>query len=65
MAGTRLHKPLGLIYVFAIASGAMISSGLFVSPDAPGVVAVFVLAGSPQGLRDVLLLSQRGRQAAT
>ena len=52
MADTaRLHKGLGLVHVFAIATGAMISSGLFILPGmahalaGPGVVWSYVLAG--------------------
>ncbi|MFW6153867.1 MAG: amino acid permease [Planctomycetota bacterium] len=46
-----LRKGLGLVHVFAIASGAMISSGLFVLPGmahalaGPGVVWSYLLAG--------------------
>ncbi len=46
-----LRKGLGLIHVFAIASGAMISSGLFVLPGlahaaaGPGVAWSYLLAG--------------------
>ncbi|MFP4053877.1 MAG: amino acid permease [Phycisphaerae bacterium] len=48
---TELHKGLGLIHVFAIASGAMISSGLFVLPGmahalaGPGVIWSYLMAG--------------------
>ncbi|MCF7916733.1 MAG: amino acid permease [Candidatus Omnitrophica bacterium] len=47
----NLSKSLGLIHVFAVASGAMISSGLFVIPGlahamaGPGVVWSYLLAG--------------------
>lgn len=47
----KLTKELGLIHVFAIASGAMISSGLFVLPGlaharaGPAVVLSYFLAG--------------------
>ena len=49
-AGSELKKGLGLIHVFAIASGAMISSGLFILPGlahaeaGPAVVASYFLA---------------------
>jgi len=48
---TKLKKGLGLVHVFAIASGAMISSGLFILPGlahamaGPGVIWSYVLAG--------------------
>jgi len=48
---TELKKGLGLVHVFAIASGAMISSGLFILPGlahamaGPGVIWSYVLAG--------------------
>ena len=48
---TDLKKGLGLVHVFAIASGAMISSGLFILPGmahaqaGPGVIWSYVLAG--------------------
>jgi amino acid transporter/mannitol/fructose-specific phosphotransferase system IIA component (Ntr-type) len=48
---TQLHKGLGLTHVFAIASGAMISSGLFVLPGmahalaGPGVIWSYLMAG--------------------
>ncbi|MBN1421451.1 MAG: amino acid permease [Planctomycetes bacterium] len=48
---THLRKGLGLIHVFSIASGAMISSGLFVLPGlaharaGPAVVVSYLLAG--------------------
>ncbi len=53
MANTtaHLHKGLGLGHVFCIASGAMISSGLFVLPGmahaiaGPGVIWSYLLAG--------------------
>ena len=47
----KLKKELGLIHVFAIASGAMISSGLFILPGlahaqaGPAVVVSYLLAG--------------------
>ncbi len=47
----ELKKGLGLIHVFCIASGAMISSGLFILPGlahaqaGPAVVASYLLAG--------------------
>ena len=46
-----LHKSLGLLHVFAIASGAMVGSGLFILPGmahamaGPGVILSYVLAG--------------------
>ena len=46
-----LRKGLGLVHVFAIASGAMISSGLFILPGmahamaGPGVIWSYLLAG--------------------
>jgi amino acid transporter/mannitol/fructose-specific phosphotransferase system IIA component (Ntr-type) len=46
-----LRKRLGLLHVFAIASGAMISSGLFILPGmahamaGPGVIWSYLLAG--------------------
>ncbi|MFW6457030.1 MAG: amino acid permease, partial [Planctomycetota bacterium] len=48
----RLKKELGLLHIFCIASGAMISSGLFVLPgeafhfmgDSPAVVIAYLLA---------------------
>ncbi len=46
-----LRKGLGLVHVFAIASGAMISSGLFILPGmahaqaGPGVVWSYLMAG--------------------
>ncbi|MBL7187921.1 MAG: amino acid permease [Phycisphaerae bacterium] len=48
---TQLKKGLGLIHVFCIASGAMISSGLFILPGlahaqaGPAVVVSYFLAG--------------------
>jgi amino acid transporter/mannitol/fructose-specific phosphotransferase system IIA component (Ntr-type) len=48
---TELKKGLGLVHVFAIASGAMISSGLFILPGmahaeaGPGVIFSYLLAG--------------------
>lgn len=48
---TGLHKNLSTLHVFAIASGAMISSGLFILPGmahamaGPGVVWSYFLAG--------------------
>jgi amino acid transporter/mannitol/fructose-specific phosphotransferase system IIA component (Ntr-type) len=48
---TELKKGLGLVHVFAIASGAMISSGLFILPGmahaqaGPGVIWSYLLAG--------------------
>jgi len=48
---SSLHKGLGLVHVFAIASGAMISSGLFILPGmahaqaGPGVIFSYLLAG--------------------
>jgi basic amino acid/polyamine antiporter, APA family len=47
----KLDKKLGIIHIFAIASGAMISSGLFVLPGlahaqaGPGVVLSYLIAG--------------------
>jgi len=47
----KLKRGLGLIHVFCIASGAMISSGLFILPGlaharaGPGVVVSYLLAG--------------------
>lgn len=47
----ELKKGLGLVHVFAIASGAMISSGLFILPGmahtlaGPGAIWSYVLAG--------------------
>jgi len=47
----KLHKNLGLIHVFTIASGAMIGSGLFILPGlahamaGPGVIFSYILAG--------------------
>lgn len=47
----KLHKGLGLVHVFTIASGAMIGSGLFILPGmahamaGPGVIGSYVLAG--------------------
>ncbi|WP_022947290.1 amino acid permease [Methylohalobius crimeensis] len=47
----KLRKGLGLVHVFTIASGAMISSGLFILPGmahamaGPGVIWSYVLAG--------------------
>jgi len=47
----ELKKGLGLVHVFAIASGAMISSGLFVLPGmahalaGPGVIWSYLMAG--------------------
>ncbi len=47
----ELKKPLGLIHVFCIAAGAMISSGIFVLPGlayamaGPAVVLSYLLAG--------------------
>jgi len=52
MADTgKLHKGLGLVHVFTIATGAMIGSGLFILPGlahamaGPGVIWSYVLAG--------------------
>ena len=48
---TELKKGLGLVHVFAIASGAMISSGLFILPGmahalaGPGVIWSYLMAG--------------------
>ncbi len=48
---SKLRKGLGLTHIFAIASGAMISSGLFVLPGlahsltGPSVIVSYVLAG--------------------
>lgn len=48
---SELHKGLGLLHVFTIASGAMIGSGLFILPGmahamaGPGVIWAYVLAG--------------------
>ncbi len=48
---SNLHKGLGLAHVFCIASGAMISSGLFVLPGlaydmaGPGVIWSYLMAG--------------------
>ena len=47
----KLKRELGLLDVFTIASGAMISSGLFILPalvyakTGPAVILVYVLAG--------------------
>ncbi len=47
----RLKKELGLLHIFCIASGAMISSGLFILPalvyakTGPAVVFAYILAG--------------------
>ena len=47
----KLHRRLGLLHVFCIASGAMISSGIFVLPGlahakaGPAVVVSYLLAG--------------------
>jgi len=47
----ELHKGLGLVHVFALASGAMIGSGLFILPGmahamaGPGVIWSYVIAG--------------------
>lgn len=47
----ELKRPLGLLHVFCIASGAMISSGIFVLPGlayamaGPGIVLSYLLAG--------------------
>ncbi len=49
--GVGLKKNLGLVHVFSIATGAMISSGLFVLPGlaharaGPAVIASYLLAG--------------------
>jgi len=46
-----LKKELGLLDVFSIASGAMISSGLFILPGlayvqaGPGMILAYMLAG--------------------
>ena len=51
MKKQNLKKELGIIHVFALASGAMISSGLFVLPGlahaqaGPGVIWSYLLAG--------------------
>ncbi|RKX83730.1 MAG: hypothetical protein DRP57_07380, partial [Spirochaetes bacterium] len=48
---TDFRKSLGLLEVFAIASGAMISSGIFVLPSVvfsiagPGIILSYFLAG--------------------
>jgi amino acid transporter/mannitol/fructose-specific phosphotransferase system IIA component (Ntr-type) len=48
---SQLHKGLNTLHVFAIASGAMISSGLFILPGmahkmaGPGVIWSYLLAG--------------------
>ncbi len=47
----KLEKGLGLVHVFCIASGAMISSGIFVLPGlayaqaGPAVIFSYLLAG--------------------
>jgi APA family basic amino acid/polyamine antiporter len=49
--GTKLSKELGLLELFCIASGAMISSGLFILPGlahayaGPAVVVSYLIAG--------------------
>jgi len=51
MAQTRLARGLGLVHVFSIAAGAMVSSGLFVLPGiayaqaGPAIVVSYALAG--------------------
>ncbi len=51
MPGMKLSKELGLLEVFCIASGAMISSGLFILPGlahayaGPAVVVSYLIAG--------------------
>ena len=48
---SKAKKPLGMLEVFCIASGAMISSGLFVLPSVvysiagPGIIISYVIAG--------------------
>jgi amino acid transporter/mannitol/fructose-specific phosphotransferase system IIA component (Ntr-type) len=48
---SKTKKPLGMLEVFCIASGAMISSGLFVLPSivysiaGPGIIISYIIAG--------------------
>lgn len=51
MTGKKLHKELGLLDIFCISSGAMISSGLFILPGlayvqaGPGMILSYMIAG--------------------
>ena len=55
MIAMKLKKDLGLLEVFCISSGAMISSGLFVLPglayaySGPGLILAYLILTSSQG----------------